>query len=152
MPKKYIVELSSNERKELTQLLRKGKTATRTLTHARILLKADCSEGRPGWTDEAIQEACDASLATVERVRRLYVMQGLEAAVNRKQLSRHRSRRLDGTQEAHLVALVCSEPPPGHAHWTMRLLAEKMVALTYVEQLSHETVRRTLKKMNLNLG
>ena len=152
MPKKYSVELSANERKELTQLLHKGKAATQTLTHARILLKADSSEGRPGWTDTAIQAACEVSLATIERVRRLYALQGLDAAVKRKKLSRHRSRRLDGTQEAHLVALVCSEPPPGHAHWTMRLLAEKMVALTYVDELSHETVRRTLKKMNLNLG
>lgn len=152
MPKKYTVELKPHERTQLTQLLRKGKAATHTLTHARILLKADCSEGRAGWTDEAIHTACEVSLATIQRVRRRYALQGLDAALKRKPLARVRPRRLDGAQEAHLVALACSAPPQGHARWTLRLLAETMVALTYVEDLSPETVRRTLKKMNLSRG
>jgi transposase len=119
------------------------------LTHARILLKAD---ERTGWTDEAIHQAFEVSIATIERVRHRYVLHGLEAAVHRKKLSRPRPRRLDGTHEAHLIALACSQPPTGHGHWTMRLLAEKMVRLEYVEDVSYETVRRTLKKMNLNRG
>lgn len=152
MPKKYSVELKPTERSELMKLLRQGKASTHTLTHARILLKADGSAGRDSWTDEAIQAACEVSLATIERVRRRYALQGFAAALKRKPLSRPRPRRLDGTQEAQLVALACSEPPAGHAHWTLRLLAEKMVALMYAEDLSHETVRRTLKKMNLSRG
>lgn len=149
MPKKYKVALKRAERKHLEQLIRKGKTSTQTVTHARILLKAD---RRNGWTDETIHQAFDVSIATIERVRRLYVQQGLDAAVKRKKLSRPRGRRLDGTQEAHLIALACSQPPTGHEHWTMRLLAEKMVTLEYVEEVSYETVRRTLKKTNLSRG
>ena len=132
--------------------MRKGKASTHTLTHARILLKADRSDARKAWTDEAIHAAFDVSIATIERVRRLYVTQGLEKALQRKPPARSRSRRLEGAQAAHLIALACSPVPEGHAHWTMRLLAEKMVTLEYVEELSHETVRRTLKKMNLNRG
>jgi transposase len=152
MPKKYVVQLEPNERKQAEQLLRKGKASTHTLTHARILLKADSADERKAWTDEAIHAAFDVSLATIQRVRRLYVTQGFDKALQRKPPARARARRLDGAQEAHLIALACSPAPQGHDHWTMRLLAEKMVTLEYAEELSHETVRRTLKKMNLNRG
>jgi transposase len=152
MHKKYIVKLKPEERAELLELTQNGQAAAKTLTHARVLLKANATESQPGWTDQAIGDALDVSVATIERVRRLYVQQGLDAALKRKSRTQHRSRRLDGNQEAHLIALTCSEPPTGHSRWTLRLLADRMVKLEYAEELSHETVRRTLKKTNSNRG
>jgi transposase len=152
MPKKYVVKLKRDERKQLLKLVHDGKGAVKALTHAHILLKADQSKGQPHWTDEAIAEAFNISLATVERVRQTYVRQGLDAAVKRRARSQERSRRLDGKQEAHLLALACSDPPTGHGRWTLRLLADRMVKLDYADELSYETVRRTLKKMNSNPG
>ncbi len=152
MPKKYLVKLKRPERKELHELIQNGKGSAKALTHARVLLKADQARGQPGWTDEAIHEALDVSVATIGRIRQTYVRQGLDAAVRRRSRSRERRRRLDGNQEAHLIALACSEPPTGHEHWTLRLLADRMVQLEYVEKLSYETVRRTLKKTNSSPG
>lgn len=152
MPKKYMVQLKSGERDQLLELIQKGQSAAHTITHAHILLKADSGAERPSWTDAAIENAFEVSIATIERVRRTYVQQGLAAALKRKVAPRHRARRLDGVGEAHLIALACSEPPTGHDHWAMRLLAERMVALEYVAELSHETVRRTLKKTNSSPG
>jgi hypothetical protein len=152
MPKKYIIKLKRDERKHLRELVQNGKDSAKALTHARILLKADQTQGQPGWTDEAISDAFEVSVATIERVRQLYVCHGLNAAVRRRTRSQERTRRLDGRQEAHLIALACSAPPTGHEHWTLRLLTERMVKLEYVEDLSHETVRQTLKKMNSNRG
>ncbi len=152
MPKKYIIKLKRDERTQLRELVQNGKDSAKALTHARILLKADQTKGQPGWTDEAIRDAFDVSVATIERVRQIYVCQGLNAAVRRRARSRERTRRLDGRQEAHLIALACSVPPAGHEHWTLRLLAERMVKLEYIEDLSHETVRQTLKKTNSNRG
>jgi hypothetical protein len=148
VPKKYRVTLTAEERATLTALVEKGKAAARTLTHARILLKADQSEGGPAWKDEAIVEALDVSLSTVSRVRQLFVEAGVAAALRRRPASKPRGRKLDGVQEAHLIALACSEAPEGHARWTLRLLADRMVQLAYVDTLSHETVRQTLKKTN----
>jgi transposase len=152
MPKKYIVKLKAKERDHLIELTQNGTNAAKILSHARILLKADCAKGRPGWTDAAISDAFEISVATIERVRQTYVRRGLEAALKRRSRAHERARRLDGQQEAHLIALACSEPPTGHDHWTLRLLADRMVKLEYVEELSHETVRRTLKKTNSNPG
>ena len=152
MPKKYIVRLKRAERKYLQTLAQNGKGSAKTLTHARILLKADSTKGQLGWTDETISDAFDISVANVERVRQRYVCHGLDAALQPKTRSRHRARRLDGKQEAHLIALACSQPPTGHEHWALRLLADKMVALEYCDELSYETVRRTLKKTNSNRG
>ena len=152
MPKKYLVKLKRDERNQLHRLVQHGKGSAKALTHARILLKADCAKGQPGWTDAAISDAFDISVATVERVRQRYVRHGLNAAVKRRSRSRERARRLDGKQEAHLIALACSEPPTGHDHWTLRLLADRMVELDYVDELSHETVRHTLKKTNSSRG
>jgi transposase len=152
MPKKYVVQLKSGEREQLLELIQKGQSAAHSITHAHILLKADCGENRPSWTDNAIAEAFEVSIATIERVRRDYAQQGLDTALKRKTAMRHRARRLDGVGEAHLIALACSEPPPGHARWAMRLLAGRMVELEYVAELSHETVRRTLKKTNSSPG
>jgi transposase len=124
--KKYVVRLKDTERERLLELINSGQAAARKLAHARILLKAD---GVEGWSDEAIHEALDVSLATIARVRKAYVDCGLAAALERKPLRRHRPRRLDGVPEAHLIALAGSEVPAGYAQWTLRLLAEKMVAL-----------------------
>jgi transposase len=146
MMKKYIVTLTDEERDQLGQLIRAGKAAARKLTHARILLKADSGGGGPGWDDAQIAESLDVGRATVERVRRQFVEEGLEAALVRRRPRRDYERRLDGAGEAHLIALTCSQAPEGRQRWTLQLLADKMVSLGYVDQLSRETVRRTLKK------
>lgn len=149
--KKYIVTLEPEEREFLEHLIRKGRTAARKLTHARILLKADSSEGQPGWTDERIAQGLEVHPATVANVRRRYVEEGLDAALNPRP-GGHRPRKLDGDAEAHLIALVCSQSPEGHGRWTLRLLANRMVELEYVDSVSHETVRQTLKKTNSSRG
>jgi len=152
MGKKYIVTLTTQEREMLSQLISAGKAAARKLIHARILLKADRSDGCPGWNDTAISQALDVGTATFERVRKRFVQEGLEAALNRRSPKREYRRKFDGDNEAHLIALACSEPPEGFARWTLRLLADRMVALEYVDELSYQTVRRVLKKTNLSLG
>jgi len=152
MKKKYIVTLMEEERQMLQEMLSRGKAAARKLTHARILLKADAPPSGPGWNDEAIADALEVGRATVERVRKEFVEEGLEAALERRKPRRQYERALDGDDEAHLVALACQKPPEGRSRWTLRLLADRMVQLEYVEQVSYQTVRRTLKKMNLSLG
>ena len=152
MPKKHVVKLKRDERKRLLELVQNGKGSAKALTHARILLKANQAKGQPGWTDEAISDAFDVSVATIARVRQTYVRHGMETALKRRSRSRERTRRLDGKQEAHLIALACSEPPTGHDRWTLRLLADRMVKLEYVDELSYQTVRRTLKKTNSSRG
>ncbi len=152
MKKKYIVTLAEAERRMLQEMLSHGRAAARKLTRARILLKADAGEDGAGWGDEAIAQALEAGRATVERVRKAFVEEGLEAALERRKPRRQYDRSLDGDAEAHLIALACQKPPEGRGRWTLRLLAERMVELEYVEQVSYQTVRRTLKKMNLNLG
>jgi hypothetical protein len=146
MNKKYIVRFSAEERSQLTELIRKGKAAASKIRHAHILLKAD-ADG-PAWTDEHIAKSFSVSVPAVQGVRQRLVEQGLEAALNRKKQARpSRAPLLDGEGEARLIALRCSEPPAGHARWTLRLLADQAVALDIVEAISHETVRQTLKKM-----
>ncbi len=146
MKKKYIVTLTEEERQMLQEMLSRGKAAARKLMHARILLKADAAVGGPGWNDEAIAEALEVGRATVERVRKEFVEEGLEAALDRRKPRRQYRRKLDGDGESHLVALACQEPPEGRSRWTLRLLADRMVQLEYVDQISYQTVRRTLKK------
>ena len=152
MKKKYIVTLTPAERHLLQTMLSKGKAAARKLMHARILLKADAGTGGPAWKDEQIAEGLEVGRATVERVRQEFVEEGLEAALERRRPRRQYQRRLDGEGEAHLVALACQKPPEGRSRWTLRLWADRMVQLAYVEQVSYQTVRRTLKKTNLSLG
>ena len=149
MNKKYIVKLTTDERIQLHQMISAGKAAARKPLHARILLKADASEIGPGWTDEHISEALDVSTTTIGRVRQQFVEQSLIAALKRRLPSGHRTRRIDGETEAHLIALACSPAPAGHASWTIRLLADKMVELGYVERVGRETVRQVLKKNEL---
>jgi transposase len=150
--KKYRVTLTSAERNELNQLISSGKGAARKLLHARILLKADGSEGQEEWKDEAISAALDGSVSTIERVRERFVEEGLAAALVRKAPTREYKRKLNGEQEAHLVALVCSQPPEDSQRWTLKLLADKLIELNYVDTVSSETVGQVLKKMNLSLG
>jgi len=147
--KKYIVKLSEDERKALQQLIAQGEGAARQLSHARVLLKADSGEGGPGWTDEQISAAVEVGRATVERVRERFVEEGLEAALRRQRSSVPRMRKLDGEQEALLIALVCSEPETGQERWTLQLLADKLVELQVVESISRETVRQVLQTNEL---
>jgi transposase len=152
MKKKYNVTLTEVERQMLQAMLSRGKAAARKLVHARILLKADAHSGGPGWSDDEIAEGLEVGRATVERVRKAFVEEGMEAALERHKPRRQYERALDGDTEAHLIALTCHKPPEGRGRWTLRLLADRMVALEYVEQVSYQTVRRTLKKTNLSLG
>jgi transposase len=145
--KKFIVRLSVEERHQLESLIARGKSAARKLARARILLKADCSALGPAWSDEQISGALDVGPITVHRVRRAFVEGGLEGVLVRRPVPR-RPRMLDGEQEAHLIALACGSPPAGRRRWTLRLLADRMVALGHVGSVSHETIRRTLQKTN----
>ena len=152
MKKKYIVTLVEEERQMLQGLVSRGRAAARKLKHAMILLKADASAGGPAWNDDRIAEGLEVGRATVERVRREFVEDGLEAALARRKPRRQYERKLDGDGEAHLIALACSQAPEGRSRWTLRLLAERMVELERVDSLSHETVRQVLKKTSLSLG
>lgn len=143
MGKKYLVTLTDLERESLYSLIATGKALARKLTHARIRLKADSSEGGPNWKDETIRKALDVSLSTIARVRERFVEEGLEAALSRQAPLNPRPRRLDGAGEARLIAIACSAPPPGHARWTLRLLADPMVELDYVPQVSYQTLKKT---------
>jgi Homeodomain-like domain len=143
--KKYVVELTRAERERLLKLVSSGTAPARMLNRARVLLKAD-ADGPDRWTDERIARALDTSVATVGRVRKRFCRQGLEAALKRSLPDRVYERSLDGRAEARLIALACSEAPEGRDRWSMRLLADKAVELGIVESLSHETVRKTLKK------
>jgi hypothetical protein len=146
MRKQYLVKLSEAERAQLRTLIGQGVAPASKLAHARILLKANQGEAGPGWTDAAIAAAMEVHPTTVARVRQAYVQVGLEAALNRKAPDREYRRKLDGEQEAHLVALTCGTPPHGHTRWTLRLLADQLVALDVVDTVSYETLRQTLKQ------
>jgi len=150
--KMYVVTLTAEERSGLQGLLSKKRTAARKQMHARILLKADVSKGAEPLTDEQVAEAVETSRCTVERVRRRFVEEGLEAALDRKKGPPPPPRVMDGQAEARLITLACSPAPEGRARWTLHLLADRMVQLRYVEHLSHETVRQTLKKTSSNRG
>lgn len=153
MPKKkYIVSLTSQERAYLDKLTTTGKTSAYKINHARVLLLADTNRESGGWIDQAIASTINISTSTIERIRQRFVEEGLEQALNRQPQSQRKPRRLDGEQEAHLVAVTCSTPPSGFSRWTLRLLAERLVELEEIESISHETVRQILKKTNLSLG
>ena len=147
MKKKYIVTLTESERSALRAMISSGKGAARRLAHARILLKADL-----GLPDQAIAEAVEVSRPTVERVRRRFVEEGMEVALDPTRPEKPRPRKVDGHLEAHLIALACSDPPKGAVRWTLRLLAAKAVELEYVDSLSYETTRQILKRTNCSLG
>jgi transposase len=149
---KYVVRLNAEERAQLLALVNTGQAAAAKLLHARILLKADSGADSRRWTDAEIAEALDTSASTVHRVRQAWVEWGLETALARQRPTGRQYRKLDGVQEAQLIAVACSPPPEGRARWTLKLLADKLVALDIVETISPECVRTTLKKTSLNRG
>ena len=152
MYKKYIVELTPEQRQELKDLIATGSLPNSAHTHARVLLKADAAPGAPAWKDEQISDTFDVSVRSVVRVRQAFVNGGLKRAVYRQQPTTRRTHKIDGEVEAHLIALVCSAPPLGHARWSLRLLSDRLVELVDLDAVSYETVRRALKKTNLSLG
>jgi len=153
MPKEHVVELTDEQRQRCRELVRAGCAPARTVLHAQVLLKTDSSPAGPGWTDQAIAEALGVTTVTVARLRKTMVTEGLEAALSHyRGPEREYQYKLNGHQEAHLIALACSQPPEGHLRWSLRLLADRMVELGYVDSLSYNTVRRTLKKTNSSLG
>ncbi len=152
MRKQYVVRLPEEERASLLTLIGRGAAPARAQTHARILLKASRGEAGPEWTDGAISTALEVDPTTVARVRKLYVTEGLDAALHRKAPDRVYRRKLDGEHEARLVAVTCSEPPSGQKRWSLRLLANTLVELEVVEAVSYETVRQTLKQTFSNPG
>lgn len=145
--KRYVVELELEERARLERMVSVGKRAAAMLMHARVLLQTDQSAAGRGWTDARIAEGLGVTTRTVENIRRRFVEQGLQAALERKKQCRpSRERLLDGAQEAKLVAICCSKAPDGRQRWTLQLLADRLVELNIVDSISYETVRRTLKK------
>ena len=146
--KKYVVRLSAEEREQLQAMIRKGKSSAQRLMKARILLKADVSEGGEGWSDSQIVNALETSATTVYRTRQQLVEDGLEAVLSRKKPSRPSVLPIfDGEKEAKLIALACSEPPKGRSRWTLRMLENKVVELDIVERASDSTIGRVLKKL-----
>jgi transposase len=152
MNKKYPVILTDADRTRLSDLIAAGTAPARLLMHARILLKADQGPQGPAWVDDTIADAVEVSQPTVARVRKQFVEQGLDAALNRRAPRRVYQRKLDGAQEAQLVALACSKPPTGQARWSLRLLADKLVELDIAADVSYQTVRRILKKTSSSRG
>lgn len=149
---KYVVKLNDEQRQHLEKLISSGTSPARLLTRARILLKADQSENGPNWSYEKTAEALDVSEMLIRDVRKRFVEAGLEAAIQRKKPDREYEHSLDGEAEAHLIALACGDPPEGAERWTLRLLQKEMQKRQYVQTVSHETIRTTLKKRRLSLG
>lgn len=153
MPAKiYKVTLTNEERTELTAIVSKGTGNVRRIRRAQMLLLADENQPDGAWKDADIAKALSAHARTVERTREKCVQAGVEAALNHTRPKKKRSKVLDGAAEARLVQLACSEAPDGLERWTMQMLADKLIELEVVETVSRETVRTTLKKMNLSLG
>ena len=154
MPRiKYVVTLTKEEREELESIKNRGKHSARKVINALILLKCDKGEFQTQhYSDPEIERMLEVSNPRIWRVKKAFVEEGIDVALNGKKGSRVYKRRLDGDGEAHLTALSCSSPPEGHSQWSVRLLADKMVELNYVDRISHSTVWRTLKKTKLNLG
>jgi transposase len=148
----YKVKLAQEERKDLTDFTTKGTGNARRLRRAQILLMADEAQEGGGWKDTDIAKALNAQISTVVRTRKKFILDGLETALNHARPQKSRRKVFDGTAEARLIQLACSQAPDGYEEWTLRLLADKLVELEIIETVSHETVRTTLKKMNLSLG
>ena len=151
--KKYIVTLTKDERKTLTALTSKGKHKSQKMLNALILL--GCDEGvhqTNRSTNDEISRILNISMRKIDRVKKRFVMESIEVALNGRKKNRVYDKKTDGDFEAHLVAVSCSEPPEGFARWSLRLLADKVVELNYIDSISHESVRRILKKTKSNLG
>ena len=151
--KKYIVKLSKDEREDLQDITSKGSHKSQKILNAQILL--GCDEGEfqtKRSTNEEIARVLGTSMRKIDRVKKRFVMGGIEATLTKKKGSRIYKKKADGDFEAHLVALSCSEPPEGFVRWSLRMLADKVVELQYIDSISHEAVRRILKKTKLNPG
>jgi len=149
MNTKYLVVLNEEQRQQLEKITWSGRASARQMKRAQILLKSDV---QVNWSYERIMEAFDVSAVTIAKVRKTFVEQGLEVALQRKKPDREYEHALDGEGEAHLIALACSEPPAGRAKWSLRLLQDRFVKLGHADSISYETIRRVLKKTNSNLG
>ena len=149
MNTKYSVVLNEEQRQHLEKITSSGRVSARQMKRAQILLKSDV---QVNWPYERMMEAFDVSAVTIAKVRKTFVEQGLEVALQRKKPDREYEHALDGEGEAHLIALACSEPPAGRAKWSLRLLQDRFVQLGHVDSISYETIRRVLKKTNSNLG
>ena len=152
MKKLYIIDLSATEREELTELVEKGTVAAYRRRHAQILLLADQGVHGPACLDREIASEVGVTPQNVERIRKRCVLEGLEAALGRRKRSRERATALDGEGEAQLVAIACSDPPAGRARWTLRLMADELKRRRIVQTISHETVRKVLKKTSSSRG
>lgn len=151
------MKLTPQQRDELEKVVRSNKNSIRQRCHARILLAADVNQTREdgicgGYRDEEICQIARTSLSTVGRIRMRFVEEGLQACLHHKEQKKRKERALNGRAEAHLIAIVCGAPPEGHKQWTLRLLSGVMIEQGYVDYVSHETIRQTLKKMNLSPG
>ena len=152
MPPRYRITLTDQERKDLVMLTRSGKTGAKKFIHARALLLCDAGPDGPAWTVSAAAEALGVTSRTIEHLKKRFVEEGFEAALQRKPRVRPpREVIFDGAFEARLIALACSDAPEGYQRWTVRLLADKAVELEFAASVSHMTVQRVLKKMNLSL-
>jgi homeodomain-containing protein len=149
MNTKYPVVLNEEQRQDLEKLTSSGKVSARQMKRAQVLLKSDV---RVNWSYERIMQAFDVSAVTIAKIRKTFVEQGLEVALQRKKPDRDYEHVLDGESEAHLIALACSEPPTGRKHWSLGLLQDRFVKLGHVDSISYETIRRVLKKTNSNPG
>ena len=152
MPSKFKVKLTPSQRSKLIALTRNGKQKSKTMTHARVLLQADCSKEGPALKAKVIAQHLNIHERTVHRVRQKFAEEGIDAALNRKPHKKYKPRKLDGEQEAHLIALCCSPAPSGRTVWTLELLSEALVRMKIVDAVSRSTIHRTLKKTNLSHG
>lgn len=144
--KKYKITLTKDEVEQLRSMTQKGKRSARHLKNALILLNVDEGKYGRGKKDEEVAEILEVTVRSIEKIRRRFILDGFEAALYGKAREREYDRKMDGDAEAHLIALSCGEPPKGYAKWSLRLLADRMIELRYVDSISHETVRRVLKK------
>lgn len=149
---KYTIHLTKSEREDLIAIINKGSHTSKTFRTAYILINCDEGKYSEKITNEQISKALKVGMRTIDRVKKRFVEEGMEAVLERRPTQRVYETKIDGDTEAKLVTLCCSQPPKGFAKWSLRLLADKMVELKYVESISHVTVRSVLKKTNLNLG
>ncbi len=150
---KYSVKLSREQRTQLEALVKKGTAPARDILHAQVLLKTDSGEHGPRWSVKQIQAAYGVGSTMIKRIRHRFVEQGLEpAVVRKKQAPRPQKRKIDGEQEAHVIAMMCTQKPEGRERWTLRAVRDRAIELEIVEEVSHETIRTVLKKTNLSPG
>lgn len=149
---KYKVTLTRQERDELMSITKGGTHTSKKVIHSLILLNCDEGEFSDKVNNDEVSKVLKIGMRTIDRVKKKFVEEGFEAALENSPTTRHYERKADGDVEAHLVALACSKAPEGFTKWSLRLLADKMIELEYVEDISYETVRRVLKKTNCSLG